>query len=366
MPAQSDPFLIPDNLNDIIAALHKPLSSSLDLRNPPKQPNSSRATTAIPFSGGATEGHHRIKHLLKSGAMSNYKDTRNGLLGADFSSKLSAWLALGCITSRQVHEDMLAFEDGTADEYKGSQGYGKGENKGTAAMRFELLWRDYFRLCTRKFGPRLFRESGFRNSHDIKWNYDAAKLERWLEGTTGMGLVDAAQRELFLTGYTSNRTRQNVASYLSKHLQLDWRLGAEWYEMCLVDYDLSSNWGYVSSTRLRRYNADCCRNWQYNSGVGNDPREGGVGRKFNPVKQGYDYDPQAEYVKTWVEEVKDVSNPAEAFQYQSAAGDPLVRIEFKSRGGGGRGGGQGGRGGGRGRGKGRGNGRQGFSKRDMM
>lgn len=296
---------------------------------------------------------------MKSGEMTTYKDTRNGLLGADFSSKLSAWLALGCLTARQVHHEYLVpFEEGTPDseQWKGAQGYGKGENKGTAAMRFELLWRDYFRLCTRKFGPRLFREGGFRDANDIKWSYDKQKLERWLEGTTGMGLVDASQRELFLTGYTSNRTRQNVASFLSKHLMIDWRLGAEWYECCLVDYDLSSNWG----------------NWQYNSGVGNDPREGGMGRKFNPVKQGFDYDKKGEYVKTWVEEVKDVDDPGQAFQYTPKQGDPLVRIEFKnSRGGGYHGGGRGDNGGRRGRGgRGRGgrgdrgSGRQGFSKRD--
>lgn len=64
----------------------------------------------------------------------------------------------------------------------------------------------------------------------MTWKYDQEKLARWLEGRTGTGLVDASQRELFLTGFTSNRARQNVASYLAKHLGLDWRLGAEWYE----------------------------------------------------------------------------------------------------------------------------------------
>jgi len=184
--------------------------------------------------------------------MSTYKDTRNGMLGADFSTKLSAFLALGCVTARQVHQHLLDFEDGTTELGRGAQGYGKGENRGTASVRFELLWRDYMRLCTRKFGPRLFQAYGFRGDDSVRWNYDKEKLNRWLEGRTGMGLVDASQRELWCTGYTSNRARQNVASFLSKHLGLDWRLGAEWYECCLVDYDLSSNWG----------------NWQYNSGVG--------------------------------------------------------------------------------------------------
>lgn len=347
IPAANSPYKSPESLEDMISNLHKPLSSTLDLANPPKQPKHASAITAIPFSGGATAGHRRLDHLMRSGGMSTYKDTRNGLLGPDFSSKLSAWLALGCITARQVHHDyLMPFEEGQADKWKGAQGYGKGENKGTAAMRFELLWRDYFHLLTRKFGPRLFREGGFRVANDIKWKYDKDILKRWLEGTTGMGLVDASQRELYLTGYTSNRTRQNVASYLSKHLYMDWRLGAEWYECCLVDYDLSSNWG----------------NWQYNSGVGNDPREGGMGRKFNPVKQGYDYDKNAEYCRTWLPEVKDAEDPGQAFQYIPEGMEPLTKIEFKAsrfrggdrNGGGGRGPGGGGRGGGRG-GRGRGN-----------
>jgi deoxyribodipyrimidine photo-lyase len=194
--------------------------------------------------------------------MTKYKDTRNGLLGLDFSTKLSAWLALGCISARQVHWALVDFEDGQAEKYKGTEGYGKGENKGTAAVRFELLWRDYMRLCTRKFGPRLFRLEGFRNDSSYPWRTPGAKgvgvevneaVERFMRGATGTSLIDASNRELYLTGYTSNRARQNVASYLSKHLGIDWRIGAEWYEYCLTDYDVSSNWG----------------NWQYVSGVGN-------------------------------------------------------------------------------------------------
>lgn len=110
---------------------------------------------------------------------------------------------------------------------------------------------------------------------------------RFRSGRTGIGLIDAANREVFLTGYTSNRARQNVASFLSNtsHLGIDWRVGAEWYEYLLIDYDMASNWG----------------NWQYVAGVGNDPRQG---RVFNPVKQALDYDPQGEYIKSWVPELR--------------------------------------------------------------
>lgn len=364
VPAQKEPFSIPGSYDQVLSALLKPLEQKPMLDNIAPFPEG--AKSACPFEGGSKSGQQRIQHLIGSGSMTKYKDTRNGMLGLDFSTKLSAWLALGCITARQVHFQLLDFEEGRNDQYKGTQGYGKGENKGTAAVRFELLWRDYMRLCTRKFGPRLFRIEGFRNDDSYPWKYpekdEEAKeaLNRFLNGTTGTGLIDASQRELYHTGYTSNRTRQNVASYLAKHLGINWKLGAEWYESLLTDYDLSSNWG----------------NWQYNAGVGNDPR--GEARVFNPVKQAFDYDPQGEYVKTWVEELRPLTEPQEIFQVWKVSPEkktelgldgnvmvekPLKRINFtvgrssgrgggkyggSSRGGGGGGGGGGGRGRGRG------------------
>jgi len=164
-------------------------------------------------------------------------------------------------------------------------------------------------------------------------------LERFLAGTTGTGLIDASQRELFHTGYTSNRARQNVASYLAKHLGLNWMLGAEWYECMLIDYDVSSNWG----------------NWQYVAGVGNDPR--GEARVFNPIKQACDYDPQGAYVMAWVPELRGLEDPQVVFQAWKMDEDerakrglegldwierPLKKIDFKV-GSGRRGGGGGGK-----------------------
>lgn len=330
IPKQSSPFQIPTDLQSLIAALQKPVLAKPDLSNgdEPSPPASSFKTFQL--RGGSRPAHDRVKHLIESGSMTTYKDTRNGLLGEDFSTKLSAFLALGSLTARQVHWHLVDFEDGNTDFGKGAQGYGKGENKGTGWVRFELLWRDYMRLVALKFGPRLFRAEGFRNARDLKWSYDKTSLERWLQGNTGMGLVDASQRELYLTGYTSNRTRQNVASFLAKHLGLDWRVGAEWYESLLCDYDMASNWG----------------NWQYNAGVGNDPRGDGGGRKFNPVKQGFDYDKGAEYVRTWCPELRKVSTMDGCFQPWTISSEerdkldlnglvevekPLIKINFSSK-----------------------------------
>ena len=306
IPPHPNYISIPGSKSDLLDVVLKPLSDSLGLQVPPIWPEDDdvKLKSAHPLSGGETSAKERLRHLIISGAMTSYKDTRNGLIGLDFSTKLSGYLAIGCVTARQVHAAIRLLEEGEAaaetaedkaliEEFRSTPGFGHGENEGTTAVRFELLWRDYMRLCARKFGPRLFHLDGFRGLTDRKWESVGPessaetkdKLERFLSGRTGIGLIDASQRELFLTGYSSNRARQNVANFLAKHLCIDWRLGAEWYESMLIDYDVSSNWG----------------NWQYVAGVGNDPREG---RIFNPIKQALDYDPKGEYIKTWIPELR--------------------------------------------------------------
>lgn len=299
IPPQQSPFEIPATLDDLVECLHKPLLADPCLATLPKQPEDLKDIDAHPFRGGETAGKKHLAHLISSGIMSTYNETRNGMLGPDFSTKLSGYFAQGFLTARQVHWAMFDFEEGKG-EGKGVQGYGKGENKGTAAVRFELLWRDYFRLVQRKYRSTMFRISGrlsAKEASNIEWNYLDTKdpnlektqqaWERFKSGHTGMGLVDASNRELFFTGYTSNRARQNVASFLAKHLKIDWRVGSEWYEYLLTDYDVCSNWG----------------NWQYVAGVGNDPRQN---RVFNPVKQANDYDKRGEYIKAWIPELRGV------------------------------------------------------------
>lgn len=319
LPPQQHPFVEVTSYDDMEKRLLQPLGEPLP--NGPSYPK--EAVSAHPFEGGETNALDRLQYLIKSGGMTAYTDTRNGLVGADFSTKLSAYLALGCVSARQIHKELVDFEDGTNSSYEQGQGYGKGENAGTRGVRFELLWRDYMRLCTEKFGQKLFRLSGFRQdqAYEKKWKTGRAEkasdgqdpspeevretIQRFIEGSTGMGLIDASQRELLHTGYTSNRARQNVASFLSKHMGIDWRYGAEWYEMLLVDYDVSSNWS----------------NWQYVAGVGNDPR--GDARIFNPVKQAFDYDKNGDYVRMWVPEVKSLEKMENVFQPCTASKEDL-------------------------------------------
>jgi len=228
----------------------------------------------LPFRGGESRGLDRIdEYIWRGDFLKKYKATRNGLLGANYSAKFSAWLAHGCITPRQIHEAVERYEAERVD------------NKSTYWMKFELIWRDFFSYVTWKAGDRLFRPGGIIGNN-IDWRYHDASFERWAAGTTGIPFVDANMRELNRTGYMSNRGRQNVASMLSQSLKLDWRMGAAYFESRLVDYDVASNWG----------------NWAYNSRVGNDPRA----RYFNIVKQAKRYDEDGEYVRYWLPELENV------------------------------------------------------------
>jgi deoxyribodipyrimidine photo-lyase len=321
-PSQQSPFQIPESYEEFERRLLEPIDNMVP--DPPAYPEDGKS--AHPFEGGESPAWDRLYHLIKSGSMTAYQETRNGLLGTDYSTKLSAYLALGSISARSIHDELVKFEDGSDQSYAQARGFGQGENEGTKAMRFELLWRDYMRLCTMKFGSRLFKLDGFKGAsgkYDKKWKTAWKKeadndqvpspeelskiINRFLRGTTGMGLIDASQRELYHTGYTSNRARQNVASFFAKHLGIDWRYGAEWYEAMLVDYDVSSNWA----------------NWQYVAGVGNDPR--GDARIFNPVKQAFDYDNNGAYVRTWVPEVKHIEKLENVFQVWTTNEEELAK-----------------------------------------
>jgi deoxyribodipyrimidine photo-lyase len=145
---------------------------------------------------------------------------------------------------------------------------------------FELLWRDYFHFVALKFGTRLFKASGLKNNFIKKWNRDKITFMKWVNGETGVDFVDANMKELKATGFLSNSGRQNVASYLTKDLGIEWTWGANYFESQLIDYDVCSNWG----------------NWNYIAGVGNDPRDD---RHFNIEKQASTYDPRGEYVRLW-------------------------------------------------------------------
>ncbi|ORL45838.1 DASH family cryptochrome [Zunongwangia atlantica] len=224
--------------------------------------------TAFPFKGGEDEAWKRIEHYFwKTKNLAEYKQTRNGLLGKDYSSKLSAWLANGSISAVSIYHEVKKFEQGIT------------KNQDTYWLIFELIWRDFFKYISLKHGNSIFFLSGILNK-ELDWNFSKEKLQNWIDGETNEYFVNANMKEIAATGFMSNRGRQNVNSFWAKELKQDWRAGAAYFESVLIDYDVHSNWG----------------NWMYNSGVGNDPRD----RKFNIKKQAERYDPNNEYVDTWL------------------------------------------------------------------
>ena len=225
---------------------------------------------AIHFKGGVTEAIARLNHyFFESKSISEYKETRNGMVGADYSSKFSAWLSLGCISPRFIYQELQKYEQQF------------GANESTYWLVFELLWRDYFRFMMKKYNVKLFQQAGIQNKEIPSNQHNTDLLLNWIEGKTGVDFVDANMIELKLTGFMSNRGRQNVASYLCNDLKLDWRFGAAYFEQQLIDYDVCSNWG----------------NWAYLAGVGNDPRGN---RYFNIEKQAVDYDKNKTFRNLWL------------------------------------------------------------------
>ncbi|PVW17424.1 DASH family cryptochrome [Marixanthomonas spongiae] len=224
--------------------------------------------TAFPFSGGETAAWQRVQdYFWESRHLSKYKHTRNGLIGKDYSSKLSAWLANGNISARSVYHEVKKYE---AEIEK---------NQDTYWLVFELIWRDYFKYVSLKHGAKLFKIGGILDK-TYSWKRDEETISNWIEGNTKYDFVNANMKELAATGFMSNRGRQNVASYFAKEMQQDWRVGASYFESLLIDYDVHSNWG----------------NWMYNAGVGNDPRD----RKFNIESQSNRYDPDNKYTRLWL------------------------------------------------------------------
>ncbi|MGB4840914.1 MAG: DASH family cryptochrome [Saprospiraceae bacterium] len=227
----------------------------------------------LKFKGGETKGLEQLNYYLwENNYIQNFKDTRNHLLGWDFSSKLSAWISTGCLSPKYIYQQLKMYE---ADIEK---------NESTYLLYFELLRRDFYRLMGKKYCNKIFQQGGTKGEN-LKLSDNLYLFEVWAEGLTGLPLIDANMRQLNLTGFISNRGRQNVASFLVNELKINWIIGAEYFESILIDYDPCSNYG----------------NWNYIAGVGNDSRDN---RNINIAAQSKKYDPNGDFVKYWIQELR--------------------------------------------------------------
>lgn len=209
-----------------------------------------------------------IHYVFEQQAIAHYKESRNGFSGDWYASFVSTALARGTLSARWLWQQIQQFE----------QQYGQSES--SYWLRFELLWREFFRWQLRKIGRQQFSFQGQSRTELPKPAGDRQaqqqRFTRWCQGQTGVPIIDANMLFLQQHGLMSNRGRQLVASYLVFDLQLDWRWGAAFFEQQLLDYDVASNWG----------------NWAYIAGAGPQP-----GRWFNSIKQALSYDADAAFVQ---------------------------------------------------------------------
>ena len=236
------------------------------------------ASNASLFVKGGRPQALKIIDKIKSGYFKSY-DKERDLPAHDGTTRLSAYLKFGCLSIREVYEAI-------------KQTYGI--NHGLIR---ELIWRDFYANITFN-RPRVLEGQvkhvnlAFKEKYDdIAWSSDNKEwFEKWCKGKTGVPLVDAAIRQMLTTGWMHNRCRMVVASYLCKDMLMDWREGERFFAQQLVDYDPSSNNG----------------GWQFCSSTGVDAQP--YFRIFNPYTQSKRFDPDCEYIKKWVPELKDVPN----------------------------------------------------------
>jgi deoxyribodipyrimidine photo-lyase len=221
---------------------------------------------------GEAAARARLARFLRHGLVAYHE--RRDLPAVDGTSRLSHHLRFGTLSAAEAVRRVRAAVARAPVRRRGA----------TAWLR-ELAWRDFFAHLLHAF-PRVatepFRELG------IRWRRDARGLRRWREGATGYPFVDAGMRELQATGWMHNRARMVAASFLCRHLLIDWRAGERHFMALLLDGQLAQNDG----------------NWQWVAGSGADAQP--FHRIFSPVRQGERFDPQGAYVKRWVPELRRV------------------------------------------------------------
>ncbi|MEH6521996.1 cryptochrome/photolyase family protein [Sulfitobacter sp.] len=217
--------------------------------------------------------------------VAGYNTTRD-LPGVDGTSNLSENLALGEISPHQCwHAGWRALEEGKS---------------GAEIFLKELVWRE-FAYHLMHHTPRILSISWREGWEGFDWNTDeqSAEVIAWKQGRTGIPFVDAAMREMYVTGRMHNRGRMIVASYLTKHLLCHWRIGQKWFEECLIDWDAASN----------------AMGWQWSAGSGPDATP--YFRVFNPVTQLDKFDKNRDYAGRWIAEGR--SDPhSDALRYFDA------------------------------------------------
>src|SRR4051794_17634051 len=217
---------------------------------------------------GEAAARRRLTAFLRSD-LEGYHDRRDRPAGG--SSRLSPSLRWGCVSPLELDRAVAEQAGRGADDY-----------------RTELAWRDFYAAVLVHF-PHVTRLEFQERYRDLEWAPPGERLEAWKRGRTGFPLVDAGMRQLLAEGWMHNRVRMVVGSFLTKDLHLDWRLGEAWFMERLLDGDMAANNG----------------GWQWIASTGTDPAPY-FQRLFNPMTQQRRFDPEGEYVRRHVPELRDV------------------------------------------------------------
>jgi len=224
------------------------------------------------YTGGEAAALRRIKSYFgQETPLKKYKDSKKELAGRDNTSKLSPWLANGCLSPKYLYQQLEQYEQ----DFKA--------NKSTKEFFQELLYRDYYRLMGKKYGDCMFEEGGIQGHETQKLEEDEVKFHQWINGQTEAPLINACMQQLKYTGYLSQKGRSLVASYLINDMGIHWRMGAAYFQHILIDYDICTNW----------------INWNMVGGVGPDPKDD---RSINIENQLDRLDPNRQYVNRWLED----------------------------------------------------------------
>lgn len=216
-------------------------------------------------------------YTLEDSILINYKENRD-FPAIDKTSYLSTYLRFGVVSIREITKIALQKNQTFANE---------------------LIWREFFMQILVHF-PKVV-SNNFSAKYDfIEWRNNEKEFELWCQGKTGYPIVDAGMRQLNETGLMHNRVRMVVASFLCKHLLIDWRWGEAYFAAKLLDYELSSNNG----------------NWQWAAGTGCDAAP--YFRVFNPYLQTERFDPKNEYIKRWVKDINELTYPTPIVEHKLA------------------------------------------------
>lgn len=227
--------------------------------------------------GFVAKNDHLPSAVVNEAIIKNYSEQRN-FPAKTGTSRLGIHLRFGTISIRQLAQKAMTLNE---------------------TFLNELIWRDFYAMILAQF-PYV-AERSFKPDYDkIEWRNNTDEFERWCNGQTGYPIVDAGMRELNETGFMHNRVRMITASFLTKHLLIDWRWGEAYFAAKLNDFDLASNNG----------------GWQWAAGSGTDAAP--YFRIFNPTSQTEKFDPKLEYIKKWVKEFGKSNYPAAMVEHSFA------------------------------------------------